>query len=181
MATVRARSNEPLDPDTNRVGEVVSLPVPAVDEAAVPRVKSRQSESRSEGRRLETAQVVVAGGRGIGGTRRVQRASGRLAEALGGVVGASRVACDLGWCPHSWQIGLTGKTVTPALYIAVGISGASHHMAGCGNSGVIVAINSDPEAAIFKEAQIGTVGDYRQIVPALVDEITKFKAIGASR
>jgi electron transfer flavoprotein alpha subunit len=113
---------------------------------------------------------VVAGGRGLGGPEGFAELA-KLADVLGGAVGASRVACDLGWCPHSWQVGLSGKTVTPALYIAVGISGASHHMAGCGNSGVILAINSDPEATIFKEARFGAVGDYREIVPALVKEL----------
>jgi electron transfer flavoprotein alpha subunit len=87
---------------------------------------------------------------------------------LDGVVGSSRVPCDLGWVPHSWQIGLTGRTVTPDLYFAVGISGAGHHMAGCGNAKTIVAINTDPEAAIFRSARFGIVGDYRKVVPALV-------------
>jgi electron transfer flavoprotein alpha subunit len=88
-------------------------------------------------------------------------------------VGASRVPCDLGWCPRSWQIGLTGRTVQPELYIAVGISGAGHHMAGCGNAKTIVAVNSDPDAAIFKDARFGIVGDYRQFVPAFIDEVRK--------
>ena len=90
-------------------------------------------------------------------------------------VGASRVPCDLGWCPHSWQIGLTGKTVTPELYFAVGISGASHHLAGCGNARTIVAINTDPQAAIFREAHFGVVGDYRQVVPALARTLQESK------
>ena len=98
-----------------------------------------------------------------------------LAKVLGAAVGASRVPCDLGWCPHSWQIGLTGKTVTPDLYFAVGISGAGHHMAGCGNAKTIVAINTDPEAAIFREARYGLVGDYRKIVPALASAVAKLK------
>lgn len=175
VATVRARSSEPLDPDANRLGEVTYLTVPAFEAAAIPRVKSRKRDDVKDGPRLEGAKVVVAGGRGLGCPEGFAELA-KLAEALGGVVGASRVACDLGWCPHSWQIGLTGKTVTPELYIAVGISGASHHMAGCGNAGAILAINSDPEAAIFKDARFGIVGDYREIVPALVREIVNSRA-----
>jgi len=90
-------------------------------------------------------------------------------------VGASRVPCDLGWCPRSWQIGLTGRTVTPELYIAVGISGAGHHMAGCGNSKAIVAVNTDPEAAIFKDARYGIVGDYQKFIPAFISEVQKLQ------
>jgi electron transfer flavoprotein alpha subunit len=96
-----------------------------------------------------------------------------LAFELDAAVGASRVPCDLGWCPHSWQIGLTGKTVTPELYIAVGISGAGHHMAGCGNAKTIVAINTDPQAAIFQDARFGVIGDYRDVVPALASEVRR--------
>jgi len=172
VATVRARSNDPLVPDAARRGDVIGLPVPACETAAIPRVRSRTREDVAAGPRLETANVVVAGGRGLGGPEGFAELE-KLARALGGVVGASRVACDLGWCPHSWQIGLTGKTVTPALYVAVGISGASHHMAGCGNSGAILAINSDAEAAIFKEASFGVIGDYKEIVPALAQALAQ--------
>ena len=174
VATVRARSNEPLEPDAARKGEVIAVTMAALD-PAIPRITARTREERGAGPSLEKAKVIVAGGRGLGGPEGFAEIA-KLAETLGGVVGASRVACDLGWCPHSWQIGLTGKTVTPRLYIAVGISGASHHMAGCGNSGAILAINSDPDAAIFKEARFGVVGDYKQIVPALVSEYAQYKS-----
>jgi electron transfer flavoprotein alpha subunit len=99
-----------------------------------------------------------------------------LARELQGAVGASRVPCDLGWCPHSMQIGLTGKTVTPELYFAVGISGAGHHMAGCGNARNIVAINTDADAAIYKDARWGVVGDYRKIIPSLVAAIRELRS-----
>lgn len=175
VATVRSRSNEPLEPDSKRLGEVVTVAVDALDSASIPRIVSRKREDQGQGLSLEKAKVVIAGGRGLGGPEGFAELA-KLAETLGGVVGASRVACDLGWCPPSWQIGLTGKTVTPRLYIAIGISGASHHMAGCGNSGAILAINSDPDAAIFKEARFGVVGDYKQIVPALVSEFAQLKS-----
>jgi electron transfer flavoprotein alpha subunit len=130
------------------------------------RVIAREREAAT-GQSLEDARVIVAGGRGLEGAEGF-RVLEELASVLGAAVGASRVPCDLGWCPHSWQIGLTGKTVTPELYFAVGISGAGHHMAGCGNAKTIVAINSDPDAAIFKQARFGVVGDYRKVVPALI-------------
>ena len=175
VVTIRARASEPLAPNPGRVGEVVSLEIDAVDADSIPRITARVREGSAEGIPLEKAKVVVAGGRGLGGPGGFDELA-RLADCVGGVVGASRVACDLGWCPRSWQIGLTGKTVTPALYVAVGISGASHHMAGCGNSGAILAINSDPDAAIFKEARFGIVGDYKQIIPALIKEIEQSKS-----
>jgi electron transfer flavoprotein alpha subunit len=153
--------------DAARHGEIVRVAAPVIKPRA--RIVARERES-ADSKSLEDAKIIVAGGRGLEGPEgfRVLEA---LADVLGGAVGASRVPCDLGWCPHSWQIGLTGKTVTPDLYFAVGISGAGHHMAGCGNARTIVAINTDPQAAIFRDARFGVVGDYRRILPALIEAL----------
>ena len=169
VATVRSGGYDALPADATRHGEIVALD----GDLPVSRIRSieRRKES-AEQVRLEDARVIVAGGRGLGGPEGFQ-VLGELANALGGIVGASRVPCDLGWCPHSMQIGLTGKIVTPDLYVAVGISGASHHMAGCGSARNIVAINTDPEAAIFRDARFGVVGDFQKIVPALTAEVRK--------
>jgi electron transfer flavoprotein alpha subunit len=156
--------------DPARYGEIERVAVEPLTRRA--RVIAREVETA--GQRLEDAKIVIAGGRGLEGPEGF-RVLENLADVLGGSVGSSRVPCDLGWCPPSWQIGLTGKTVTPDLYFAVGISGAGHHMAGCGNAKTIVAINTDPEAAIFREARYGLVGDYRKIVPALASAVAKLK------
>ena len=124
----------------------------------------------SEGIKLEEARIVVSGGRGLGGPEPFQDLE-QLAKALGGAVGASRAAVDSGWVPSSYQVGLTGKTITPEVYITVAISGASQHMAGCSGAKVIVAINKDAEANIFKEARYGVVGDWKEIVPAFTEAV----------
>jgi len=172
IATIKAGVFEPAVADQTHAVSVEALGV-GIDGLSRQRIVDRESEP-TEGIRLEEARIVVAGGRGLEGAQGFSVLQA-LAIELGGAVGASRVPCDLGWCPHSWQIGLTGKTVTPDLYFAVGISGAGHHMAGCGNAKTIVAINTDPEAAIFQDARYGIVGDYRDIVPALTAEIRKLK------
>ena len=169
VATVKAGVGVP-QADAARKGEVVSI-TGLTRERRV-RVVAREQEAG--GAALESAKVIVAGGRGLEGPEGF-RVLEDLAAVLGGVVGSSRVPCDLGWCPHSWQIGLTGKTVTPELYFAVGISGAGHHMAGCGNAKTIVAINTDPGAAIFREARFGIIGDYRKVVPALASALARIE------
>ena len=172
VATVRSGSHDSLERDARRTGETVTM---GMDPAAArSRVLDRQRETGSDVR-LEDAKVVVAGGRGLNGPEGFEVLAD-LARELGGAVGASRVPCDLGWCSHSLQIGLTGKTVTPELYIAVGISGAGQHMAGCGNARNIVAINTDGDAAIYKDARWGVVGDYRKVIPSLVAAIRELRA-----
>lgn len=123
--------------------------------------------ARAQGPRLEDAQVIVAGGRGLGNAANFALIE-QLAEALRGVAAASRPIVDDGWTDPSRQVGLTGRITRPALYIAVGISGASQHMAGCSAAKTIVAINRDPEAAIFRYARFGAVGDCLEIVPEMI-------------
>jgi electron transfer flavoprotein alpha subunit len=173
VATVRPGCYDMLALDTRRRGTVEQVQ-PEFDASAIrTRIVARKRDA-AEGIRLEDAKVIVAGGRGLNGAEGFGVLA-KLAHALGGAVGASRVPCDLGWCPRSWQIGLTGRTVTPELYIAVGISGAGHHMAGCGNAKAIVAVNTDPEAAIFRDARYGVVGDYQKFIPAFISEVQKLR------
>lgn len=169
IVTFREKILEAPEADSGRQGELLNLAIDS-EESSITLLEQNREESK--GVRLESAEVVVAGGRGVGGPEGFDTL-GQLADCLGGAVGASRVACDLGWVPHSWQVGLSGKTVSPNLYFAIGISGASHHLAGCGTSKAIVAINTDGDAPIFSEAKFGVVGEYSELIPALVEEFKK--------
>jgi electron transfer flavoprotein alpha subunit len=167
FATVRPKVYRPLEPDPQRHGEVIPFQVSLDPSLAKTKIVSVAKEEMA-GVKLEDARIVVSGGRGLGGPEGFQPLQ-RLAKALGAGVGASRAAVDSGWVPYSWQIGLTGKTISPDVYITVGISGASQHIAGCSGAKCIVAINKDREANIFRYARYGIVGDWQKILGALLE------------
>jgi electron transfer flavoprotein alpha subunit len=171
VITTRSRAFPKPEADAGRSGEVASV-APVLSEDTIP---SKVVEVVAEGEgevSLADARIIVSGGRGVGGPEGFKPVAD-LARALGGALGASRAAVDAGWIPYAHQVGQTGKTVSPDLYIACGISGAIQHQAGMRTSKMIVAINSDPEAPIFKLARYGVVGDLFKIVPALTAEFKK--------
>ena len=175
LATIRSKTQEALSPMMERAGEVKQVSSILDVNSIRTRVVNREREKADGGVKMESAKIVIGGGLGLGGPEGFKTLN-EIAELVDGAVGASRAACDLDWCPRSYQIGLSGRTVAPELYLAVGISGASHHMAGCGNSKTIVSVNSDPNAEIFKSSRFGIVGNSQEIMPALVEEIRKLKA-----
>ena len=169
IATVRSKVMSPLAPDTSRKGEVVTVEA-GLDASAIRTKVLETVKEEVTGIKLEDAPVVVSGGRGIGGPEGFEELQ-VLATLLKGAVGATRPVCDSGWLPDTSQVGLTGKIVTPDLYIAIALSGSSQHMAGCSSSKTIVAINKDSDANIFKEAHYGVVGDWKKVLPAFTEKV----------
>jgi electron transfer flavoprotein alpha subunit len=174
MATLRAKTVPPAERNDSRQGKVI--PAEGKIDPSVLKVKGvDRIKEEVEGVKLEDAEVVVSGGRGIGGAQNFGMLR-ELANVLGGAVGATRPACDEGWAPARLQVGQSGKVVTPKLYIAVALSGAMSHIAGCLGSKVIVAINKDKEANIFNVARFGIVADYKEVLPVLTTKLKELKS-----
>lgn len=171
LATVRARVGSAPEA-SGAAGETVELEPPA----AASRVEVLDSVFERTGVDLDSARVIVAGGRGMGGVEGFARLE-ELAGMLGGAVGASRPPCDSGWIAASNQVGITGMIVAPDVYIAVAISGSSQHLSGMSESGKIVAINQDPDAYVFKVSDYGVAGDWKQVLPAFMQGLER--ALGA--
>ena len=171
LALFRSGSFDPIE--TGGSPEVEDLEVALEDFSTSARMVD-QAHEESEGPSIEDAPVIVAGGRGLGGPENFKLVED-LAKALGGAVGATRAVVDAGWYPYAAQVGQTGKTVSPKLYIACGISGAIQHKVGMQGSGVIVAINKDANAPIFEFADLGVVGDVHEVVPKLTELVKQRK------
>jgi electron transfer flavoprotein alpha subunit len=169
VVTIRPKAMAPATKDEARQGQVVDVTAAVEPSACGARRRERKVEP-TDGIKLEEARVIVAGGRGIGSASGFQQLA-ELAALLHGALGATRPPCDQKWVADSRQIGITGKIVSPDLYVAVAVSGASQHVSGCSSSKVIVAINKDPEASIFRVADYGIVDDWKAVVPALISSL----------
>jgi electron transfer flavoprotein alpha subunit len=169
MATVRPRSRRPLPDDRFRSGTVIQEAIePGELESRIHCLRFEPDPTSDLP--IQEAEVVVAGGRGMKGAKGFGTLF-NLARCLGGAVGASRAAVDQGWVPYSHQVGLSGKSVTPKVYLAMGISGSANHLAGMSGSEVIVAVNRDPEADMLRLADLAIVGDVGEVLPALVERL----------
>ncbi|MFW6102437.1 MAG: electron transfer flavoprotein subunit alpha/FixB family protein [Chloroflexota bacterium] len=175
VVTVRNKAMSPLERDDSRKGEAIPTKID-IDTSKVMTKILETVKEEAVGMKLEDAPVIVCGGRGVGGPEPFQSKLKELADLLHGAVGASRPPADNGWVPEAVHIGLTGKIVAPDIYIAVAVSGASQHTAGCSGSKHIVAINKDPEANIFREAEFGVVGKYEEVVPAFTNKLKELLA-----
>ena len=167
---ITVRPNSVAPEETSGAAERVDVTVELSEAAKGARITDRVVEEKGERPDLSEAAIVVSGGRGVGSGENFSVIEA-LADALGAAVGASRAATDAGWYPHQHQVGQTGKTVSPQLYVAAGISGAIQHRAGMQTSKTIVAINKDPEAPIFELVDYGVVGDLHEVVPALTEKV----------
>jgi electron transfer flavoprotein alpha subunit len=171
IATLRSKAVSPAEKNEARTGQIIPIEV-KLDFAKLRIKYIERVKQESEGPKLEDAKVIVSGGRGLGQAENFKLLE-ELAKILGGVVGGSRGAVDNGWLPSTRQVGLTGTIVSPRLYFAIGISGATQHMAGCASSQYIVAINKDPEAPIFRRAHYGVVADFKPVVTTMVQCCTQ--------
>jgi len=171
MCTVRPKSKRPLIPDMSRKGELITVS-PSANLLASALTYLGFTPETSIGLPIQEAEIIISGGKGMKNSKNFAKLE-ELARLLGGTVGASRMAVDLGWAPYSAQVGLSGKSVTPRLYLAFGISGAVQHIAGMSGAETIIAVNHDPEAPIFRVADLSIQGDAMEILDGLIESLKK--------
>ena len=169
IATVRDKTMTPLEPNASRKGEVITIDA-GLDHSAIRAKLLKRVKEDEEGVRLEDAPIIVSGGRGIGSAEGFNQLQ-ELAALFKGAVGATRPPCDNRWAAPNRQVGITGKIVSPDLYIAIALSGSIQHLSGCGQAKSIIAINKDPKANIFNQADFGVVGDWKKVLPAFRDKL----------